>query len=329
MARFRKVLTRFDDYRSMLSDRVRMDAYRRAIASVVQPGDTVVDLGAGLGILSMLAVRAGASKVWAIEQGDAAGLARRLIEHNGLSDRIELIEDNSKQVTLPQPADVLLSETLGSFAVDENTLDFTLDARQRLLKPGGAMIPLGLQLFLAPVELPEAHASVDFWREVEGFDFSPAIDELQSRMSLSTIAPRALLARALSYADVDLGCHDAAALQGKLLFELERKGTLHGLGGWFRATLCEGVAISTAPDDAPTHWQQAFFPFRTPIEVVRGDYLEVTLAIGPKAEHSDDTVVSYDYRCTQLAAEASTPPKVGRNDACPCGSGKKHKRCCG
>jgi len=22
-------------------------------------------------------------------------------------------------------------------------------------------------------------------------------------------------------------------------------------------------------------------------------------------------------------------PKVGRNDACPCGSGKKHKKCCG
>ena len=23
------------------------------------------------------------------------------------------------------------------------------------------------------------------------------------------------------------------------------------------------------------------------------------------------------------------PPKVGRNDPCPCGSGKKHKKCCG
>ncbi|MEK6426303.1 MAG: SEC-C metal-binding domain-containing protein, partial [Burkholderia gladioli] len=22
-------------------------------------------------------------------------------------------------------------------------------------------------------------------------------------------------------------------------------------------------------------------------------------------------------------------PKVGRNDPCPCGSGKKHKKCCG
>ncbi|HIE11729.1 MAG TPA: hypothetical protein EYP62_08950, partial [Kiritimatiellae bacterium] len=24
-----------------------------------------------------------------------------------------------------------------------------------------------------------------------------------------------------------------------------------------------------------------------------------------------------------------TQPKVGRNDPCPCGSGKKYKKCCG
>ncbi len=29
------------------------------------------------------------------------------------------------------------------------------------------------------------------------------------------------------------------------------------------------------------------------------------------------------------ARPAATPPKVGRNDPCPCGSGKKYKKCCG
>ncbi len=28
-------------------------------------------------------------------------------------------------------------------------------------------------------------------------------------------------------------------------------------------------------------------------------------------------------------APVSAGPKVGRNDPCPCGSGKKHKKCCG
>lgn len=32
---------------------------------------------------------------------------------------------------------------------------------------------------------------------------------------------------------------------------------------------------------------------------------------------------------TSAAAVATTATKVGRNDPCPCGSAKKHKRCCG
>nr|MBK7063651.1 SEC-C domain-containing protein [Deltaproteobacteria bacterium] len=32
---------------------------------------------------------------------------------------------------------------------------------------------------------------------------------------------------------------------------------------------------------------------------------------------------------TVRPAVARTAPKVGRNDACPCGSGKKYKKCCG
>lgn len=32
---------------------------------------------------------------------------------------------------------------------------------------------------------------------------------------------------------------------------------------------------------------------------------------------------------TSVAASKTAASKVGRNDPCPCGSGKKHKRCCG
>jgi uncharacterized protein YecA (UPF0149 family) len=30
-----------------------------------------------------------------------------------------------------------------------------------------------------------------------------------------------------------------------------------------------------------------------------------------------------------LARDDKSPEKVGRNDPCPCGSGKKYKKCCG
>jgi preprotein translocase subunit SecA len=34
-------------------------------------------------------------------------------------------------------------------------------------------------------------------------------------------------------------------------------------------------------------------------------------------------------RVVRTAAPKKNPPKVGRNDPCPCGSGKKYKKCCG
>jgi uncharacterized protein len=47
---------------------------------------------------------------------------------------------------------------------------------------------------------------------------------------------------------------------------------------------------------------------------------------------SEQMAILYAWRVQQIgepAPPAARPAKVGRNDPCPCGSGKKHKRCCG
>src|SRR5512134_1995909 len=80
----------------------RLDHYAAAIAARVRPGDTVVDLGAGTGILSFLACRAGARRVYAIEAGESLEFARLLAARNGCSDRIEFINKPSTHVVLPE-----------------------------------------------------------------------------------------------------------------------------------------------------------------------------------------------------------------------------------
>jgi len=40
-------------------------------------------------------------------------------------------------------------------------------------------------------------------------------------------------------------------------------------------------------------------------------------------------VVSEAAAAMEKAKPVRTGPKVGRNDPCPCGSGKKYKQCCG
>jgi len=59
-------------------------------------------MGAGTGILSIFAATAGARKVYAVERTEVAAVARRMIERNGYTDRIEVIEADLEDVTLPE-----------------------------------------------------------------------------------------------------------------------------------------------------------------------------------------------------------------------------------
>lgn len=303
MTPFRKAITLFEDYYEMMSDELRIDAYARAISAHVKPGDVVIDLGAGLGILSLFAARAGAEKVYAIEKSDAAQLALQIAKANDFEDRIEIVAENSKTFEIPERADVLVSETLGSFGIDENTLDFTWDVRERLLKPDAILIPRRLALWLAPSSNTQVRERADFWSKVGGFDFSPAREEILSKMSVVTVEPSELLADPELYAAVDLRRHRRATIDQKLRFAITRQGTLQGVVGWFQAELADDIVIDTSPMAPTTHWKQASLPLPKPIDVIAGDYLELFLRIGPESDLSDNTTFNYQFRCTQMAEE--------------------------
>mgnify|MGYP001184895145 CR=1 FL=1 len=73
----------------MIADRVRMDAYVRALRQAVVPGSVVIDIGTGTGIFAMLACQFGARRVYAIEPDDAIQVAREIAAANGFADRID------------------------------------------------------------------------------------------------------------------------------------------------------------------------------------------------------------------------------------------------
>ena len=88
-----------DEHRRYVRDAVRIGAYERAIREIVRPGDVVVDLASGTGILGLLACRAGARRVYAVEVTPLAHLARELAESNGLTDRITVIRGRAADVS--------------------------------------------------------------------------------------------------------------------------------------------------------------------------------------------------------------------------------------
>jgi protein arginine N-methyltransferase 1 len=117
----------------MLKDPVRVDTYRRAIRRVVQSGDVVAEIGTGGGILSCFACQADASSVYAVECREIGGLAEEIARTNGFADRLQIIIGLSTNTELPKKADVIIAEILGSWALDENILGYTINARDRWL----------------------------------------------------------------------------------------------------------------------------------------------------------------------------------------------------
>src|SRR3954447_4998282 len=264
-------------HRGLLQDETRTNAFREAIRRIVTSESVVLDLGTGSGILALFAAEAGARCVFAIDATHSADLASFLTRHLGFSDRIQVFHDHSTKVELPEPADILVTETLGAFAFDERILSSVIDARARLLKPDAIIIPRRIELYLVPVDDASIYdARVTWWSgKPYGFDFSPLAVFASNIVFVGSVGSASFLAPPARVIDVDLGTIAAADVEGRVHFAAARNGTLYGFAGWFRATLADGIELS---NEVPgTNWEHVFLPLESPVDVVAGTPIDVDL----------------------------------------------------
>ncbi len=157
-------------YGQMIADKGRMAAYERALRQAVTPGCVVLDIGAGTGILALLACRLGARRVYAIEPNDAIGLAREIAAVNGYAKSIEFIQELSTKVALPEQADVIVSDLRGILPLFPGNVAAVADARKRFLASGGVLIPRQDELWAAVVQAPDLYDGYVLPWENNGFD---------------------------------------------------------------------------------------------------------------------------------------------------------------
>ena len=247
---------------SLLRDRIRCDAYRDAILRTVKPGDVVVDLGAGTGLLSFFALQAGARHVYAIEMSDIVGATAELTEANGFRERITLIRKNSKKARLPERCDVLITETLSAFCFDtENSIEFVADARERFLKPGARIIPNSADTFLLPFS-SEAFGAGRLGPRLYDLDFRPFSKRLFKACQIVQASGTPFVALSEPTLCYHLDFRKDMQSPGKTFvpFRIATDGRLDGFLGWFEAQLCDGVTLSNSPYLPLTHWGQLYFP---------------------------------------------------------------------
>lgn len=263
----------------MIGDTIRTNAYLDALRKVITPDSVVVDIGSGPGVFSLFACRLGARKVYAIEPDNSIEVGKELAAVHGYSDRIDFIHDLSTKITLPEPADVIVSDIRGILPYFRNHIPSIIDARKRLLENKGTLIPQMDTLWMAVLSSTEAYerATIPWKANDYGYDLSSISKYLKNswikvRARLDQLLTDAILVAKLDYWEIE-----QPNLNVKVVFKPNSSGIGHGLLIWFDAILLEGIGYSNSPSSKELIYGSAFFPWEHPVQLLRDDIIEVHL----------------------------------------------------
>lgn len=273
---------RIEYHRTLIADRVRNEAFAAALRAVIKKGvTTVADIGTGTGLLALMAVKLGAREVFLYEAAEVAGVAAKVLKANGARN-CHLIPCHSTEMVDPPRVDVVVSETLGNYALEEHIIETLADAKKRFLKPGGVLIPRRVEQFVAPVVSGRVQAEFDAW-DMTGFDLSVAKAMSLNNIYVRTFGAKELL-EAKAWDAIELGVDSRSARKGEATWKLKAATTLYGFATWWSAELAPGIALSTAPEAPRTHWEQLYLPLLQPIVAKAGETIAVNLRSRTSAE---------------------------------------------
>ncbi|KAA3607526.1 MAG: methyltransferase domain-containing protein [Planctomycetota bacterium] len=276
-----------DLHLAMVQDQGRVRAFDQALEATVKKGDTVVDVGSGTGILAFLAHQRGAGKVLGLEVSDIIEAARSTQEKNFPDADIQFLRVDAHRGRLPKDkADVLVCELLGNFGLEEQIVPILRRLRDRMLKPGGKMIPDRVDLMACPVDSDEVYDQLCGWgRRYRKIDFSAFQPLAFNRVyHLAEGEKVRFLAEPSHIKSLDLYTIQRAPRRLEANFEVSRGGRFHGMVTWFRARLAPDLWIDTSPKARHTHWGQVFFPCSEELQLCKGDRIHFKLHLDENQE---------------------------------------------
>lgn len=269
-------------YHTQIStDTKRIATWRAALESVVQPGMLALEIGAGSGVLAILAARAGAEVVSCEKDLVLAAFAEEIVKENRAGECVRILGKSSDELRipedLPRPADLMLLDVFGDGLLDFAPFDIIAHAR-RLLARGAIVMP-------ARVSLEGALAHFQRWdrivpTKVNGID----LGRLLNLSSLQT---------ALDPGDADLSLRSSsesmlsATLPDRLTSQtgvsertlISTGGAVNGVALWLRLELTAEHVLEAKPGVAPRGFyaRPGFFAFRDRLETLTGDRCAVRL----------------------------------------------------
>ena len=256
-----------DFHFAMINDVDRNEFYNRSLAKCVKPSSVVLEIGAGSGLLSMIAAKHGASKVFAIEANrHMCKVAQTNIRENAMQDRISLLNKLSTHVVQSdfegfEEPQILVSEILGSLLLSESALDYVHDARDRLLCDDPVIIPASGVQYATLIESSDLATLTSVDKRWGDFDLS-SINALKDTANLCFTKQFGFRLSSLHYErlckpipvfDVDFYTDDPGALPAakRIRFVAEKSGTVTAvMTSWeVFGDKEKTIRMSTDPDD--------------------------------------------------------------------------------
>jgi len=289
-------------YAFMIAFEQRTSAYARALEARISPGAVVLDIGCGPGILSFIACRAGAARVYAVETDDVIQLARDSAADNGFADRIEFIQGLTTEIDLPEKVDVIVTDIHGILPLERKSVVSILDARDRFLKPGGWIIPSSETIWTALTCCPEFYGSlVDAWNTKYELNFVKASERCINSFHGARLTAQDLIVPAQRWTTLDYAQLHDLNVSAKSSWVIADNAIAHGFSTWYDCETADGVSFSNSPATVGPHvYRHAFFPWPQAVELRKDDRVEVTL----RADYVDtDYIWSWNTRITGAAEQ--------------------------
>lgn len=257
------------DYSKMIADPLRMKAYTKALESVITEDSVVLDLGAGTGVFSVLAATLGARRVFAIESNNAALLVKPLAASNGVSDKIEVFHESSDKVTLPELADVIISDLRGLLPLFGRHIPTIKHAREHFLKPQGVLMPSKDRVFGALTCSKKLYQESIFpWGTNDyGIHHTPISEALSHIYTAAPINSGDLISSPELLFEIDYRKVDNPNVSNTISFSEIQGSLCHGFFLWFDTEITNGLGFSCGPDAGNKVYGSAFFPWKEPVNL--------------------------------------------------------------
>lgn len=289
----------YDDCLSFVvkTHEARNTCYRVAIQNQVKDKIVLVIASGPDAILSRICIEEGAAKVYAIEYLEQTYLkAKQTIEKHGLTHHIHLIHGDSRKVSLPEKADVCVSELVGAIGGSEGVAVILNDAKCRHMKPEGVFIPERSLTHLALVSLPESLVMEPILQE-KPYGYTKKIFEqvgqpFDLRLCLQAVNRQDLISTVGLFEDLSWQQEGSADpnYQHEIKLDITRSAKTYGFVVWLDLITIAGHSIDILEDQYS--WLPIFLPaFPEGIVVLEGDTIRATVS-----RYLCDNNLNCDYR---------------------------------